>query len=96
MALPALLSPDRVIPGGDSLWEFVALMTWSALKGGLSLALVLSTRAFLKPELYNILLDAAYVTIFFTVVVQGLTTKRVYRLIERHKARRIQKEGLTR
>ena len=96
VALPALLSPDRVIPGGYSLWEFVALMTWSALKGGLSLALVLSTRAFLKPELYNILLDAAYVTIFFTVVVQGLTTKRVYRLIERHKARRIQKEGLTR
>lgn len=77
------------IPSSYSLGEFVLLMTWSALKGGLSLALAMSTREFLTPEVYLIVLNAAYITIFFTVIVQGLTVKNVYQSIEKHKARRI-------
>ncbi|MGM9554726.1 MAG: cation:proton antiporter [Faecousia sp.] len=92
VALPALFS-HRSIPGGYSLPEYTMLMTWSALKGGLSLALVLSTEAFLPDEVYSVLLSATYLIILFTVIVQGLTTKKVYRAIERHKAKRIRKES---
>ena len=68
-------------------------MTWSALKGGLSLALVLSTEAVLPPEVYAILLSATYIIILFTVIVQGMTTKKIYRIIEKHKSKRIRKES---
>lgn len=68
------------------------LMTWSALKGGLSLALALGTAEFLPRETYLIVLNTAYITIFFTVLVQGLTTKKVYRAIENKKNRRINGE----
>lgn len=91
VALPAVFGRSRAIPGGYSLPEYTALMTWSALKGGLSLALVLSTRSALPQQSYTFLLNATYIIILFTVIVQGMTTKSVYRVIERHKARRIRK-----
>ena len=93
VGIPSKLAASRKVPGGYSLPEYVLLMTWSALKGGLSLALVLSTREFLPEGTYLILLDAVYVTILFTVIIQGLTTKRMYRFIEHHKAMRIRKAG---
>ena len=80
------------IPGNYSSREFSMLMTWSALKGGLSLALALGTAEFLSQEVYLIELNTTYITIFFTVLVQGLTTKRIYRLIEEKKNRRIKEE----
>ena len=72
--------------------EFVTLMTWSALKGGLSLALALETSEYLSTEVYQIFLNVAYVAIFFTVIVQGLTVKKVYLGLEKKKAARIVKE----
>ncbi|MBO4899291.1 MAG: sodium:proton antiporter [Lachnospiraceae bacterium] len=85
----------RSIPGKYSMKEFVILMTWSALKGGLSLALALQTGEFLAPDIYNLFINVTYVTIFFTVLVQGLTVKKVYFRLEEHKAARIamQKRG---
>lgn len=83
---------DR-LPGSYSISEFVSLMTWSALKGGLSLAMAMSTKEFLAEEEYLCMLDAAYITILFTVIVQGLTMKKVYFALERHKAARIQKRS---
>ena len=80
------------IPGNYSSREFSMLMTWSALKGGLSLALALGTAEFLSQEVYLIVLNTTYITIFFTVLVQGLTTKRIYRMIEEKKNRRIKEE----
>ena len=80
------------IPGNYSSREFSMLMTWSALKGGLSLALALGTAEFLSQEVYLIVLNTTYITIFFTVLVQGLTTKRIYRLIEEKKNRIIKEE----
>lgn len=80
------------IPGNYSSREFSMLMTRSALKGGLSLALALGTAEFLSQEVYLIVLNTTYITIFFTVLVQGLTTKRIYRLIEEKKNRRIKEE----
>ena len=93
VAIPTAVSRTKRIPGGYDLTEYTALMTWSALKGGLSLALVLSTQASLPPETYTILLNATYIIILFTVIIQGMTTKKVYRAIERHKANRIRKES---
>ncbi|MCR5000723.1 MAG: sodium:proton antiporter [Lachnospiraceae bacterium] len=77
------------IPGNYSLKEFVTLMTWSALKGGLSLALAIGTVEYLSSDVYNIFINVTYVTIFFTVLVQGLTVKKVYFALERHKADRL-------
>ena len=64
-------------------------MTWSALKGGLSLALALETQEYLPQPVYEIFLNVAFVTIFFTVLVQGLSVRRVYYALEKHKAKRM-------
>lgn len=93
VALSSLLLGRGKIPSSYSLTEFVSLMTWSALKGGLSLALAMSTKEILSQELYLVVLNTAYVTILFTVVVQGLTVKSGYRLIEQHKARRVRRQS---
>ena len=79
------------IPGNYNLPEFVALMTWSALKGGLSLALALETEEYLAQPVYEIFLNIAFVTIFFTVLVQGMTVRRVYMGLEKHKANRLKR-----
>lgn len=63
------------------------------MKGGLSLALAMSTREILDSDVYLVVLNTAYITILFTVVVQGLTVKSGYRLIEQHKARRVRRQS---
>ena len=85
----------RSIPGNYDLKEFSILMTWSALKGGLSLALAMGTAEYLAPDIYDLFINVTYVTIFFTVLVQGLTIKRVYFALEAHKADRIMKNKQT-
>lgn len=87
------LLTGKKIPGNYSLFEYVTLMTWSALKGGLSLALAMSTKEFLSVEAYNIFITVTYVTIFFTVLVQGLTIKKLYFSLEKHKAIRMSNGG---
>ncbi len=79
----------RRIPGNYNLQEYMVLMVWSALKGGLSLALAIQTESYLAPEVYKIFINVTYVTIFFTVLVQGLSIKNVYFKLEDHKAKRI-------
>ena len=93
VALSSVLLGKHKIPSSYSMMEFVSLMTWSALKGGLSLALAMSTRELLSQEVYLVVLNTAYVTILFTVVVQGLTVKKGYQLIEQHKARRVRRQS---
>ncbi|MBQ9333813.1 MAG: sodium:proton antiporter [Lachnospiraceae bacterium] len=83
----------RSIPGNYDLKEFVILMTWSALKGGLSLALAMGTAGYLDPAIYKLFINVTYVTIFFTVLVQGLTVKKVYFKLEDHKSKRIRPGG---
>ncbi|MCR5501548.1 MAG: sodium:proton antiporter [Lachnospiraceae bacterium] len=86
------LTGKKNIPGNYCGSEYVALMTWSALKGGLSLALALGTGEFLPKDVYDIFINVTYITIFFTVLVQGLTVKKVYFALEKHKAGRTAKE----
>lgn len=85
------------IPGNYNLPEFVTLMTWSALKGGLTLALALETAEYLPQPVYEIIMNIAFVTIFFTVLVQGMTVRKVYTGLEKHKALRLSRpaEGST-
>jgi len=53
------------------------LMVWGGLRGGISVALVLSLPAFPQKEL---LLTATYVVVIFSIIVQGLTIKPLSRL----------------
>lgn len=92
--ISSLLTGKKNIPGNYNLFEFVTLMTWSALKGGLSLALAFGTKEYLSPEVYDIFINVTYVTIFFTVLVQGLTIKKVYFGLEKMKATRMQKMSM--
>ena len=87
------ITGKKNIPGNYSITEYSALMTWTGLKGGLSLALAMSTSEFLGETEYLIAVNLAYATIFFTTIVQGLTTKGVYQQIERKKSLRMRKES---
>ena len=82
------------IPGNYSMMEFVTLMTWAALKGGLSLALAIETSEYLPHEIFNIFMNVAYVTIFFTVLVQGLSVRRIYFALEKHKSDRHRRNSI--
>ncbi|MCR5233304.1 MAG: sodium:proton antiporter [Lachnospiraceae bacterium] len=70
-----LLGP---LPDGYGKKKFSTLFTWGGLRGGLSIALAMSTASFLQADLYHILIGCAYAVVFFTTVVQGLTMKKVY------------------
>lgn len=93
VGISSILTGKNNIPSSYSFMEFVTLMTWSALKGGLSLALAMGCKEFLPEDVYLIVLNTTYITIFFTVVVQGLSVSSGYRLIEKHKANRIRKNS---
>ena len=89
VGISALIIGKKKIPNRYSTKEFTTLMTWSALKGGLSLALALSTKEFLPETSYHVVLIVTSVTMYFTIVVQGLTTKKVFAMVEKWKAKRI-------
>lgn len=86
----SLIIGAHKIPNRYNAFEFTSLMTWSALKGGLSLALAISTKEFLAPEAYNVILIMTCVTMYFTIVVQGLTTQNIFKIVEKWKAKRVQ------
>ena len=71
------------IPDGFSRFNFITLFTWGGLRGGLSVALAMSTKEMLPDEIYYIVLGGTYAIVFFTTVVQGLTLKPVYKRIDR-------------
>lgn len=85
----AIIIGKKKIPNKYNTMEFTSLMTWSALKGGLSLALAFSTKEFLSVEAYNVIFIITCVTMYFTIIVQGLTTKNIFRIVENMKAKRI-------
>lgn len=71
------------IPDGYDRLNFIKLMTWGGLRGGLSVALAMSTKELLPENSYSIILGGTYAIVFFTTVVQGLTMKPVYNRISR-------------
>lgn len=92
LAIPAALlarfmavgAPTAALSGViQRLPHGVKLMTWGGLRGGISVALALSLRDFLKTEeraVTDAILVMTYVVVAFSIIVQGLTMKP---LIER-------------
>ena len=71
------------IPDGYDRLNFIKLLTRGGLRGGLSVALAMSTKELLPENIYSIILGGTYAIVFFTTVVQGLTMKPVYNRISR-------------
>lgn len=54
------------------------------LRGGLSVALAMSTQGMIPDEIYHIILGGTYSIVFFTTIVQGMTMRSVYQRIQRN------------
>lgn len=66
-------------PGGFDNKKFTLLLTCGGLKGGLCLALALSTSEFITdPQIFNCIMAASFAIVVFTTLVQGLTISKVY------------------
>lgn len=73
----------KKVPNGYSFAKFSTLMTWSGLKGGLCLALIISISETLSSDIYQMMLYVVFVTVLFTTVIQGLTVAKLYLGIEK-------------
>ena len=72
------------LPDNYDKLNFIKLFTWAGLRGGLSVALAMSTRSILgkkNEEIYFIILGCTFAVVFFTTVIQGLTMTPVYNKI---------------
>lgn len=81
LALSSLIM--GTIPDSYDRLSFIKLLTWGGLRGGLSVALAMSTKEMLPEQTYYIILGGTYAIVFFTTVIQGLTMKPVYQRISR-------------
>ncbi len=70
------------LPDGYNRPRFVALLTWGGLRGGLSVALAMSTQGMVDETTYHIILGGTFALVFFTTIVQGLTMPKVYNRIK--------------
>lgn len=70
------------LPDGYHKGPFIRLLTWGGLRGGLSVALAMSTQGIIPEEVYHIILGGTYAIVFFTTIVQGMTMRTVYRRIQ--------------
>ena len=73
----------KPLPGGYSRFGFSMLFTWGGLRGGLCIALAMSTAPFVDIEIYHIILGCIYAVVFATTVVQGLTMRRVHEKLKK-------------
>ena len=71
------------LPNGYDKLSFMKLLTYGGMRGGLSIALAMSTVGMVSAETYHIILGSTYVIVFFTTVVQGMTMKYVYQKIDK-------------
>ena len=71
------------LPAGYTRGRFSMLFTWGGLRGGLGIALAMSTVGMLSTDQYHIILGMVYAIVFFTTVIQGLSMKKVYEKISK-------------
>lgn len=74
--ISVLLPVGAMHARGNLRRGLVPVLTWSGLRGGISIALVLSLPQFPGKEL---LLASTYAVVVFSVLVQGLTVRRLLR-----------------
>jgi len=55
--------------------KVIRILTWGGLRGGISVALVLSLE---KGEVRDVFLTVTYVVVIFSIAVQGLTLKYLF------------------
>lgn len=72
------------LPDGYDKTNFIKLLTWGGLRGGLSVALAMSTQNMVDTEIYYILLGGTYAIVFFTTIIQGMTMPKVYNRIKQN------------
>ena len=72
------------LPDGYRKGPFIELLTWGGLRGGLSVALAMSTQGMVPGEIYHVLLGGTYAVVFFTTIVQGMTMRAVYQSIQKN------------
>ena len=70
------------LPDGYNKPQFIKLLTWGGLRGGLSVALAMSAKGMVSDEVYLIILGGTYAIVFFTTIIQGMTMRRVYQGIQ--------------
>ncbi|MBZ0201517.1 MAG: sodium:proton antiporter [Ignavibacteria bacterium] len=67
--------PSFIIPLKEKIpQKTVAVLVWAGLRGGLSLAMALSLSSAMDRDLFIYL---TYIVVIFTIVVQGLTLKKI-------------------
>ncbi len=71
------------IPDGFDKWNFIKLLTWGGLRGGLCIALAMSAKSMLPDDTEHIIVGATYAIVAFTTIVQGLTMRKVYAGIQK-------------
>lgn len=71
------------LPDGYDKVSFIQLLTCGGLRGGLSVALAMSTKHILPETEYHIVLGGTFAIVFFTTIVQGLAIPRLYRHIQK-------------
>ena len=91
LAISSLIMGE--LPDNYDRLNFVKLFTWGGLRGGLSVALALSTRSFLPDDTFYIIIGGTFAVVFFTTVVQGLTMKPAYERIAASVSRRQQEKA---
>lgn len=69
-------------PGDFNNARFSLLLTWGGLKGGLCLALALSTSEFFQGKEYECAMGAAFAIVLFTTIAQGLSVSSVYKKLK--------------
>lgn len=72
----------KTLPDEYNKSSFTKLLTWGGLRGGLCVALAMSTQELVSNDIYYIILGGTYAIVFFTTIVQGMTMPAVYRRIE--------------
>lgn len=77
-----LLLGKNSLPNKYRLKDFTSLMTFSAMRGGVSLAMAFSTSVMLPLFEYNIVLSITLVTILFTTIVQGMLLPLIFKKIQ--------------
>lgn len=82
------------LPSKYEAKEFTTLLTISALRGGVSLALGMTLKDVLVAEVYNLVISVVLITILFTTIVQGLMSGKVYEKIEEKREKKYAERSL--